>query len=188
MITGQMSGQVATILLPADPIACPLGRSFVRGLLGQWRLGHTVEVAELLSAELVTNAGAASVSSGRTSNWPVGVELRLTVMDDRLLIEVTDPDPGPPVPRDAEPDDENGRGLLLVEALADRWGHLILTRADAAVGKVVWCQVGLRTPTTPAGLPLRFVDPPAVPGRGRRGSAEPDLAVLRRVRDRLQTL
>nr|WP_274536505.1 ATP-binding protein [Pseudofrankia sp. BMG5.36] len=175
-------------MLPADPIACPLARHVVRWMLTWWRLGHALEVAELLSAEIVTNAVAMSMASGRTSGGLVGVELRLTMTDSRLLIEVADPDPSPPVPRDAGPDDENGRGLLLVEALADRWGHLVLTCADAAVGKVVWCEVGLCAPTTPAGLPLRTVDPLAVPGRGRRGSAEPDLAVLRRVRDRLHRL
>ncbi|WP_189327549.1 ATP-binding protein, partial [Streptomyces flaveus] len=40
-----------------------------------------------------------------------------------------------------QPDDESGRGLLLIAALADRWG----TEPYAPSGKTVWAEVGSRS-------------------------------------------
>jgi hypothetical protein len=38
-----------------------------------------------------------------------------------VLIEVWDDIPGVPVAGQADPDDESGRGLMLIEAVCDRW-------------------------------------------------------------------
>jgi hypothetical protein len=58
---------------------------------------------------------------------------------DGLLIEVSDSSPEPPVLADAGHDAENGRGLMLVDALSREWGYF--PAPDG--GKVVYCLVRL---------------------------------------------
>lgn len=53
-----------------------------------------------------------------------------------VRVEVADASACPPRPRRAEGDDTNGRGLELVDGLADRWGWT----AEGA-GKRIWCEV-----------------------------------------------
>ena len=52
-----------------------------------------------------------------------------------LLIEVFDTDANPPVLTDAAEDAENGRGLLLVDALSKEWSYFF----PSCGGKVVYC-------------------------------------------------
>jgi hypothetical protein len=53
----------------------------------------------------------------------------------RFVLEVEDPSTELPIPGEAGPFDVHGRGLVIVEALADEWGaHL----TDDMGGKVVW--------------------------------------------------
>ncbi len=90
--------------------------------------GLPLEVPEQIIAELATNA----VTHGRVPGRDF--KLALTITPDTLLIEVTDAR-GDRIPeiRDA------GRGLVLVEALADRWG----VREGPLPCKVVWAEVSL---------------------------------------------
>lgn len=39
----------------------------------------------------------------------------------RVLVEVWDRSPGAPIAKQVGPDEEHGRGLMLVEALTERW-------------------------------------------------------------------
>jgi anti-sigma regulatory factor (Ser/Thr protein kinase) len=56
----------------------------------------------------------------------------------RTRVEVADPDPRAlPVLLRATGDDESGRGLALLEAVALRWGV-----EQGAAGKTVWCELG----------------------------------------------
>ncbi|MFF6997554.1 ATP-binding protein [Streptomyces sp. NPDC008313] len=58
--------------------------------------------------------------------------------DGRTRVEVTDPDPRVlPVLLDAAPDDESGRGLMLLDAVTLRWGVV-----QGSASKTVWCEVG----------------------------------------------
>jgi hypothetical protein len=52
-----------------------------------------------------------------------------------LLIEVYDTSNDPPVLADASGDAENGRGLMIVGALAKEWSYFVLPDG----GKVVYC-------------------------------------------------
>lgn len=54
------------------------------------------------------------------------------------MLEVWDAGRTPPRLKAAGPDDEGGRGLWLVNALADRWG----CRYPVTGGKIVWCAFG----------------------------------------------
>jgi anti-sigma regulatory factor (Ser/Thr protein kinase) len=56
----------------------------------------------------------------------------------RTRVEVVDPDPRAlPVVLRATGDDESGRGLALLDAVALRWGV-----EQGAAGKTVWCELG----------------------------------------------
>ncbi|MZD56051.1 SpoIIE family protein phosphatase [Streptomyces sp. SID5606] len=92
-------------------------RTFVHHQLGSWGLADMADVVELAASEIVTNA---LVHAGSD------VDLRLRVFGDHLRLEVRDSDSNPPIPsslsRDEEPPEaEHGRGMLIVEALADEW-------------------------------------------------------------------
>ncbi|MET7903945.1 ATP-binding protein [Streptomyces sp. NPDC005355] len=54
-------------------------------------------------------------------------------------MEVSDPREGRPGIAEATPDDESGRGLAIVDALAEAWGV-----RERIVGKTVWARVGLQ--------------------------------------------
>ncbi|MFG2431717.1 ATP-binding protein [Streptomyces sp. NPDC048590] len=103
-------------------------REFVRAAAEEWGFGARVDDLLLCASELATNALRHGVPPGR------GYLVRL-ILEDRgreLVLEVHDSGSGEPVVR--EPREQSGRGLLLVEALADRWGV-----GERDPGKVVWC-------------------------------------------------
>lgn len=88
------------------------------------------EVAVLLVSELVTNA----ILHGRAP-----LELRAqSAPGSGLRVEVADHDPSrPPLLNTAENLTEpGGRGLQLVDSLADRWGW-----SESGDGKVVWFEL-----------------------------------------------
>jgi hypothetical protein len=64
--------------------------------------------------------------------------LRLLADQHRLVMEVWDSNPQPPMPKQAEPDEESGRGLMLVEALCERWSWEVVSGWG---GKVVWAEL-----------------------------------------------
>jgi anti-sigma regulatory factor (Ser/Thr protein kinase) len=162
-----------------------------RHLLREWGLDGLADTAELLTSELVTNAVQAMAAQEDQS----AVALRLSTDHVRVLIEVWDADPQPPVPKDPGvddmpgPEEEGERGLFLVAALSRRWSWY-LTRNP--MGKVVWCELaadraelieGGESATQPS-LPRR------VPAAQLVRSAEvmSDLDILRRLRDGLRDL
>ncbi|MGW6457816.1 ATP-binding protein [Streptomyces sp. NPDC055078] len=51
-----------------------------------------------------------------------------------------------PPPGEAGPEDERGRGLALVDAVAARWGVKV-----SGAGKTVWCEVRHRRPRAERG-------------------------------------
>ncbi|MCX5410853.1 ATP-binding protein [Streptomyces sp. NBC_00059] len=53
-----------------------------------------------------------------------------------VRVEVADTSTRPPQPRHAEGEDTGGRGLELVDGLADRWGW-----QPEGAGKRIWCEV-----------------------------------------------
>ncbi|MDA0566039.1 ATP-binding protein [Streptomonospora sp. S1-112] len=80
--------------------------------------------AVLLLSELATNALRHALTSATG-----GYGIRVALAPGSIRVEVEDGGPRddphhPPRPRDAGPDDESGRGLVLVAAFADEWGRL----------------------------------------------------------------
>ena len=119
--------------LGALPGAVPCARLHTRQLAWEWQLTGLSQDAELVVAEIMTNAIQITQADGRTA--PV----RLWLLADRtqLLIVVWDASPLPPVPVSTSDDAENGRGLLLVDTLSARWGHF----EHHSGGKVVFALI-----------------------------------------------
>ena len=98
--------------LPGIPVSVRSARRHTRKVLYTWCLGAMTDTVELLVSEITTNAVRTSPQVG----------LWLTSDGRSVLIQVWDGDPGQPCCRDAGPDAEAGRGLLLVETLSAQWG------------------------------------------------------------------
>jgi two-component sensor histidine kinase len=116
--------------LPHHPVSVGVARLRVRDHLTAWgRDPDILESVLLIVSELVTNA---------VRHGPVPArdfEVAVTVLaDGSCVVEVSDSEQNPPVLRDPEEADESGRGLRLVEALADTWG----VRHRGRYGKTVW--------------------------------------------------
>ena len=115
----------------ADPARC-----LVSTALAVWAMDSLVDDAALVVSELVGNA----VRHTRSHLIRVTVT---RLAQDTVLVAVADRDKAEVVRRNPGPDDTNGRGLMLVEALTERWGVTYLPW-----GKRVWAQLkdaGART-------------------------------------------
>ncbi|MDQ1036348.1 anti-sigma regulatory factor (Ser/Thr protein kinase) [Streptomyces sp. V3I8] len=104
-----------SVQLSPTPRGARLARLLATEQLRSW--GFPLDPARHLVAELAANAATHSRVPGRD------FRLVLHVVASTLRIEVTDTCGGVlPRPLDPAPDSESGRGLVLVVALADRWG------------------------------------------------------------------
>ncbi|MCX4823923.1 ATP-binding protein [Streptomyces sp. NBC_01142] len=89
----------------------------------------------LLSAELAANAVCHGRVPGRCFHLRLTFEARTRLIRIELSDASSDrPPTNPPAP---SPGDESGRGLLLVDVLASRWG----TTPRVPIGKTVWAEV-----------------------------------------------
>ncbi|NBE91862.1 MULTISPECIES: ATP-binding protein [unclassified Nonomuraea] len=133
-VNGEFLGEM---VLPGMASSVPLLRRFVGDALTAAH-HQSVDGAQLVTSELATNAVVHS-----RSGWPGGLVTAdvITFGDGLARIEVTD-EGGTTLPRPCNPDDGDchGRGLRLVEQLAQQWG----VRLDARGWKTVWANV----PTT----------------------------------------
>jgi anti-sigma regulatory factor (Ser/Thr protein kinase) len=105
-------GVTTSLELPAAAASVRDARHFVIGLLEQWGLEGLVETAALLTSELVTN----SVLHARTT---IGVEVERT--PDGVVVSVSDGSGFNPRRRRHSATATTGRGLDLLERLADSW-------------------------------------------------------------------
>ena len=119
-----------------DPAEVGRARRWARARLSGSGIGDDEPLAEtliLLVSELVTNA---VVHTGR----PAVLRLQLSGRRDgaigKVRLEVADGSACPPTPRCADGDETGGRGLALVDVLADRWGW-----THEGVGKRIWCEL-----------------------------------------------
>ncbi|MEY7978406.1 ATP-binding protein [Streptomyces pilosus] len=123
------------MLLSSTPRGARLARLLAVDTLRSWGLPH--ERASHVIAELAANAATHGRIPGRS------FRLTLYVVGTTLRIEVTDTR-GDRVPEAQVPDPEaeSGRGLVLVEALADRWG----VAEGRFPRKTVWAELGFSPP------------------------------------------
>jgi anti-sigma regulatory factor (Ser/Thr protein kinase) len=119
----------------------PRARAVLLAALADWSAGQVlVEDAELVLSELLTNALAVRVPRDRL----VGVRIVHSEMNGVLRIEVSDAGGGRPEVRLPTESETGGRGLMLVDALAYRWGF---QSRSADIGKTVWAE--LKAPDLP---------------------------------------
>jgi serine/threonine-protein kinase RsbW len=122
------STSVATV--PRAPESSARLRSLLWTVFACWDCdGERLDDAALVLSELVGNAV-------RHASGDV-VQVRLRRTHDVLRIAVQDGSTVGPAPRVASVEDENGRGMLIIEALSLSWGWEPLVN-----GKVVWADVG----------------------------------------------
>ena len=174
----------AVLDLGAVPTAPGCARAWTREILWEWGAAGLADTAELLASELVTNSLKASAGLDRAA-----IRLVLTIDKGELAILVRDSNPGVPLAVQPGPDDESGRGLLIVEQLSDRCGWYPLHGQQHA--KVTWAvitgdeQAESRPPAQ--ALPARRRPAPA-PARTARTPRPVDPAILARVKSALERL
>lgn len=116
-------------------------RRILNEALAEWGLGHLADAADLITSELVTNALIHGMEPAT-----------LALYTDReadgglLFVEVEDAGENRPQPRDADEDAVGGRGLQIVDAIAEDWGT-----EPVGLGKRVW-----------ASLPITEKEPPGI--------------------------
>ena len=116
--------------LGVHPSHVGLARRLVSARLDDWQLNDEAgEYAVLLVSELVTNAM-------RHGGEPIRLVADITPSGIRVEVYDGNSDAFPAI-RDIRPDAPGGRGLRLVDALADRWG----TTEVAGSGKCVWFEI-----------------------------------------------
>lgn len=118
-------------------------RALVQTALAAWELLEHADIGELIVSELVANAVRHAI--GPTIRIQVD---RLT--DDRVRFSVVDHAPHRlPRLRTPGPSEDSGRGLLLLDVLADRWGYdLVGTARRPPVSKRVWAEVVVKSAST----------------------------------------
>ena len=126
------------------PGAVTSARRFVRELLKE-QPRETAELAELMVSELATNC----VQHART-------RFEVTVSTGtQIRVEVRDSGEGGPRRMSPSPQELSGRGLMIVESMAERWG---VTKQPT--GKTVWFSLpAMRPDQTTRGGPGRSPDP-----------------------------
>ncbi|WP_329312010.1 ATP-binding protein [Streptomyces sp. NBC_01262] len=118
---------------PRTRRSVPAARELTRRTLTEWGIGTPrVDDIVLCVSELATNALLHGVPPGR------GFRIHIRLEGSAVLrIELHDSGDGEPrIPVEAA--DESGRGLLLVEALSDKWGV-----GERVPGKIVWCEFSI---------------------------------------------
>jgi anti-sigma regulatory factor (Ser/Thr protein kinase) len=173
------------VALPADGRAAGLARRFVRTQLLEWDLDDLLDTAVLLTSEVVTNVIVHTASSP---------SLRLTRDGERIRVTVVDGSPVPPRRRWHTATATTGRGLQMLQDLADDWGW-----NPSGDGKAVWftlrrnrdaAPVGGARPQSPAAAsallpaPAPALTPPPTPAPSPLGrySAAPGAGSLVPVR------
>lgn len=116
------------LVLAPDPRAVRDARSFVETCCRSAGIdGDACETAVLLTSETVTNAFLHGRSEAR---------LVVTVNDEVVLVEVGDDSSKPPEFAEQRLGALHGRGLVILDTLASRWGI-----TDQPNGKTVWFEV-----------------------------------------------
>ncbi|WP_181785949.1 ATP-binding protein [Streptomyces phytophilus] len=119
-----------------SPRSVGQARDFVAARVGAAVGPDRADDIRVCVSELVTNALVHGTPRGRQLRVHVAVD------DGAVRIEVHDASGASPYLRHPAPTDDHGRGLQLVDALADEWG----TRDRDGLGKLVWASF-IRTAT-----------------------------------------
>ncbi|MEU6772866.1 ATP-binding protein [Streptomyces sp. NPDC046759] len=133
-LDGAAAGRRFRFELAAHPGSVARARRLAHARLTGWSVcADTCDSAALVMSELVTNAIVHTASTR--------VVCELHDHDDTVRIAVRDEGcaPGEPHPSPQRPDEEHGRGLLLVDALCRSWGV-----QERGPGLLVWAELDRR--------------------------------------------
>lgn len=124
--------------MPRDPRGPGVARTTLRAVLTAHGLPELTARAELLTSELATNSVRHSAGSAA---------VRLKWSHPVLRVSVWDSSPELPAPFVPPPDLENGRGLLILDVFADRWGGCAIGEEPFGDGgKVIWFELAWQGP------------------------------------------
>lgn len=126
-VHGSVSPVVAHF--PSDLRTADRVRGLARSVFGRWGLGSVVDDAVLVISELATNA---------LLHAATGFMLELSLTPTAVRVSVRDATTDPPVRQQRALDAVSGRGLALIDAVSERWGH-----DPAPSGKLVWAELAL---------------------------------------------
>ncbi|MFD9540233.1 MULTISPECIES: ATP-binding protein [unclassified Streptomyces] len=127
--------QEATVTLPSDPVSVSRARRYVAGVLAGWGLPDGTDAADtirLIVSELATNAVQHTFGQSPTFT----VDLRLD-RDVELYLGVTDSHPRWPQRLPAAVQQDNGRGMVIIRALAKECGGRLSVSPTPDGGKTV---------------------------------------------------
>ncbi|MFG2963185.1 ATP-binding protein [Streptomyces sp. NPDC048288] len=130
----------------ASPRGARLARRLAVRHMEEWGYPSASDASSavaLVVAELAANA----VRHGRVPGRDFGLRLALDTAAGLVRVEVADAASAkqpPATPPSSAPEGESGRGLLLVDALAVRWG----SAPRHPLGKTVWAEILITSPTT----------------------------------------
>ncbi|MFJ3909063.1 MULTISPECIES: SpoIIE family protein phosphatase [Streptomyces] len=125
----QGGGRLQQHVAPGDPEALVAARHMIGAAVRAWGARERADEIELVADELIVNALM-------HTEGPAIVTLRvLAGHERRLRVEVEDRSSALPRRREAGESGVSGRGLMLVDRLADVWG--VEPRGS---GKCVWCE------------------------------------------------
>ncbi|MEU0273912.1 SpoIIE family protein phosphatase [Streptomyces sp. NPDC006307] len=130
--TPQAGGRLQQHVAQGDPEALRSARHMIRAAVQAWGAGERADEIELVADELTTNALL------HTDGGAIVTLRMLAGRERRLRVEVEDRSSVLPRRREAGDSGVSGRGLLLVDRLADVWG--VESRGG---GKCVWCEFGV---------------------------------------------
>jgi serine phosphatase RsbU (regulator of sigma subunit)/anti-sigma regulatory factor (Ser/Thr protein kinase) len=125
----QAGGRLQEQVPPHDPAALRSARQMIRAAVGAWGARERSDDIELVADELITNALM------HTEGGAVVTARVISGAERRLRVEVEDHSSILPRRQDLGEAGLSGRGLLLVDNLADGWG--VESRGG---GKSVWCE------------------------------------------------
>nr|WP_234386360.1 ATP-binding protein [Streptomyces sp. ERV7] len=121
-------------------------RRIVRTHLDFWAMSDLVDAAELAVTELLANV---------VRHVPDRYcELSLHRRPHGIRVEVSDRFPQLPLPLNASEEDESGRGLVLLDAVVDKWG---VSPGLITAGKTVWFECDSANAPAPADGSARVV-------------------------------
>ncbi|MFI8234747.1 ATP-binding protein [Streptomyces sp. NPDC085900] len=129
--------------LSGDLTGCGQARAFTERALLDWGLDQCIDDALTVVSELTANAMLHARRCDAGDEGETDVRLRLTRRPAHLVCAVTDRSDAVPVsPHAPDSFQEHGRGLFMVEALAQHWGWTRYTPS----GKTVWAILPTEAP------------------------------------------
>jgi anti-sigma regulatory factor (Ser/Thr protein kinase) len=131
------------LVVAAQPTAVGWARRHAADVLSRWGQADLEWAVCQVVSELVTNAvTAAATPPDPDPVSPQAVRLTIRLLARRVRVEVFDTTPELPVPGTPTGNDERGRGLHIVGALATEHG----TTPGGKGGKTIWASFA-RTPS-----------------------------------------